>query len=239
MELEVGDIVMCTVERIVGTNVFVKINHAGRDIEGSIVLSEIAPGRIRNLRDYVVPKKKIVCKVLRIIPNNIELSLRRVTQKEKKEVIEKDKQEKSYISILKSILKERAEPLISEITKKENMSLYNFMQEVKENPKKLEDLIGKKETERILEIIKSQKQKKISIKKEISLTSTKPNGLELIKDVLGKVKNCEIKYIGSGKYSIKTESQNAKTADNMLREILSYIEGASKQKGMHFSVKEK
>ena len=63
-DLEVGDIVLCTVDRIVGTIVFVKIDGDG---EGSIILSEIAPGRIRNLREYVVPKKKIVCKVLRIL----------------------------------------------------------------------------------------------------------------------------------------------------------------------------
>ena len=92
MELEVGDIVLCTVDKIVGTTVFVKIEGDG---EGSIVVSEIAPGRIRNLRDYVVPKKKIVCKVLRISEKNVELSLRRVSLKEKKERMEQLKQEKS------------------------------------------------------------------------------------------------------------------------------------------------
>src|SRR4030065_438102 len=98
-KLEVGDIVLCTVDRIVGTVVFVKIPSENREIEGSILMSEIAPGRIRNIRDYVVPKKKIACKVLRISPQgNTELSLRRVSQKEKKEVIEQEKQEKSYIS---------------------------------------------------------------------------------------------------------------------------------------------
>ena len=105
MELEVGDVVLCTVDRIAGTVVFVKIDRNG---EGNITTSEIAPGRIRNLRDYVVPKKKIVCKILRISPNgNINLSLRRVTQKEKKEILEQYKQEKSYKSVLKSILGEK------------------------------------------------------------------------------------------------------------------------------------
>ena len=113
--LEEGDIVLCIVEKIVGTVVFVKIADDG---EGSITMSEIAPGRIRNLRDYVVPKKKIVCKVLRISRNgNIDLSLRRVTQKEKKEVLEQDKQEKSYKSILKSVLKEKTDEIIEKILK--------------------------------------------------------------------------------------------------------------------------
>ena len=89
--LEEGDIVLCTVDRIVGTNVFVKID-SEQEKEGVIVFSEIAPGRIRNIRDYVVPKKKIVCKVLRISGDRIDLSLRRVTQKEQKELKEKYRQ---------------------------------------------------------------------------------------------------------------------------------------------------
>src|SRR3990167_3344887 len=99
-----GDLVLCTVERIDNTTVFVKLFDNGKEIDGSIVTSEIAPGRIRNLRDYVVPKKKIVCKVLRISERgNIELSLRRVSAKERKEVLEREGQERAYRSILKKI----------------------------------------------------------------------------------------------------------------------------------------
>ena len=65
MEFEEGDIVLCTVERIAKANVFVDIEN-GKG-EGSIVMSEIASGRIKNLREFVVPKKKIVCKILRIL----------------------------------------------------------------------------------------------------------------------------------------------------------------------------
>ena len=86
MELKENDLVLCAVDRIVGTIVFVKIE--GEKKEGSIILSEIAPGRIRNLREYVIPKKRIVCKVLRISSERVDLSLRRVTPKEKKQVIE-------------------------------------------------------------------------------------------------------------------------------------------------------
>src|SRR3989337_26635 len=104
MSLEEGDIVLCTVDRIVGTTVFVHIEGNG---EGSIVLSQVAPGRIRNIRDYVVPKKKIVCKVLRISGDRIDLSFRRVTQKEQKELKERNKQERSFASILKTVIKDK------------------------------------------------------------------------------------------------------------------------------------
>tara|TARA_Y100000034_G_scaffold17454_1_gene19095 strand:- start:12323 stop:13027 length:705 start_codon:yes stop_codon:yes gene_type:complete len=234
MNLEVGDIVMCTVDRIVGTIVFVKIDGNG---EGSIILSEIAPGRIRNLRDYVVPKKRIVCKILRISGDRIDLSLRRVTQKEKKELIEQYKQEKSYISILKSVLGKQADKIIEEILKEEK--IYDFLEEAKENSKKLEKITGKNETEKILDILNSQKQKKAILKKEIDLTTTKSNGLKLIKNILGEIKEGKIKYISAGKYSIKTESNDLKSTDNILKKILSEIEKKAKKEGVDFSILEK
>ncbi|MBU2104563.1 MAG: hypothetical protein KKF67_02195 [Nanoarchaeota archaeon] len=232
MNLEEGDVVLCTVDRIVGTVVFVKIED---NREGNIITSEIAPGRIRNLRDYVVPKKKIVCKILRITGNQINLSLRRVTQKDKKEVLEKFSHEKSYRSILKTILKEKAEKVIEEIIKRDN--LYDFLQDAKENPKELEKIIGKEDSKKILEIIKKQKQKKATVKKEFSLTTIDPEGVQLIKKLL-KI-NAGIKYISAGKYSIKIESEDAKSANNQIRQILEQIESSAKKEGMEFKIKEK
>ena len=134
-KLESGDVVLCTVDRIVGTMVFVKIKGYG---EGSIVLSEVAPGRIRNLRDYVVPKKRIVCKVLKVSGERIELSLRRVNQKERKEILEQDKKEKSYKVILKKILGEKSIKVIDEIEKENN--LYDFLEEAKNNKNELDKI---------------------------------------------------------------------------------------------------
>lgn len=233
-QFEEGDIVLCTVDRIVGTIVFVKIEG---DREGSIIFSEVAPGRIRNIRDYVVPKKKIVCKILRLRGDQIHLSLRRVTQKEQKEVLEKSKQEKSYRSILKTILKEKAKEVIEKI--KKESSLADFFEEARENPKKLEKLAGKKEAGKILEILKNQKKKTFVLKKQFSLNSAEPNGLELLKKALGKIKNAEIKYISAGKYSIKTEDETAKKADQKLGAIISEIEKFAKKNKMEFNIKEK
>mgnify|MGYP001568708789 CR=1 FL=1 len=233
--LEEGDLVLCTVDRIVGTVVFVKIENEERN--GSLILSEVAPGRIRNLRDYVVPKKKIVCKVLRISSETIDLSLRRVTQKEKKEVIEEYNQERGYENILKSILGDSSKQLIDKIKEKE--SLYNFFEQIKQDPAPLKKLIGEDNSKKILQIIKKQKTKKSVIKKEFNLTSTKSNGLELIKEILIDIKDAEINYITAGKFSIKTQSEELKKEERKLKMILEDIEKKAKEKGMEFSTKEK
>ncbi len=232
--MEVGDIVLCTVDRIVGTTVFVKIE--GTSNEGSIVLSEIAPGRIRNIRDYVVPKKKIVCKILRISESgNIDLSLRRVTQKERKEVVEKNEVEKSYRSILKGILGGEAEKTISEILKVEDLP--SFLEEAKINPEKLEKFTGKENAKKILDVLKTQKKKKAVVKKEVHMTTTKPNGITLIKNILGIFKGIEVKYLAAGKYSLSLESEDMKTADKKITEMIAVAEKEAKKSGVEFSIK--
>jgi translation initiation factor 2 alpha subunit (eIF-2alpha) len=233
--MEVGDLVLCTVDRIVGTVVFVKIHGQKGETEGSLVFSEVAPGRIRNIRDYIVPKKKIVCKILRISSNNIDLSLRRVTQKERKEVLEEESLEKSYISILKSVLKDKSEETIKKINEEETIT--NFLEESKTNPEKLEKIVGKENAKKIIEILNSQKKKVSKIKKEIHLTTIKPNGIILIKKVLSIFKEIEVKYLGAGKYSIESESEDMKSADKKIREKIEEAEKESKKLGVEFSLK--
>lgn len=230
--IEEGDVVLCTVDRIIGTNVFVKIEDNG---EGCIVFSEVAPGRIRNIRDYTIPKKKIVCKVLRISGDRIDLSLRRVTQKEQKEVKERYKQEKSYENILKSVLgEEQGKKIIKEISKKNK--IYDFLQNAKENPKELEKLVGKENVKKIIDILKTQKQKKTILKKEIFLTTIEPNGIELIKNLLGMIKGTKVKYVSSGKYSLKKEAEDIKKADHELTNTLIKLEKEAKKKRVEFGV---
>lgn len=234
--LEVGDLILCTVDRIVGTVVVVRIQEDGKEIEGNIVMSEIAPGRIRNIRDYVVPKKKIVCKVLRISPSgNIDLSFRRVSQKERKEVLEQEQLEKSYLSVLKSILGEKSEEIIKRILEKEKV--FSFLEEAKKNPEGLEKIAGKENAQKILEILNAQKSKNKKIKKEINMTTIKSNGITLIKKILENFKGMEVKYIAAGKYSIETESEDIKSSDKKMRDMMNTAEKEAKKLGVEFIVK--
>ena len=227
--------VLCTVDRIAGTVVFVKIE--GEEREGSIILSEIAPGRIRNLREYVIPKKKIVCKVLKTSGGTISLSLRRVTQKEKKEVMDEYNQERSYGSILRSVLKEKSNNIIESITKEGR--LYNFFEETRKNPKKLEDLIGKEDAKKILDIVLEQKKKKTIIKRTIYLKTQEPNGIYIIKSILENPGEIEIKYLSAGKYSLKIETDDGKKGDQKMKTFLEGIEKKAKETGAQFEIREK
>jgi len=240
-KLEEGQIVLCTVTKIVGTIVFVKIEDYNQ--EGTIVFSEISPGRIRNIRDFVFPDKKIVCKVLKISPQGIYLSLRRVKLKEQQEVKESLKKEKSFGALLKTIVEDKlkAKEIVQKIKDAEE-SFIEFLEQIKETPKLLEKYISKQESEKITKILKEKKTKETVVSRKFSLKSKDPRGIILIKEIINEAikstncEGCETTYIAAGKYIIKIKTKDLKKSDQQLTQIMEKIEEDSKKKNCSFNL---
>ena len=225
--MQEGDLVLCTVDTIEGTTVFV---HLPTGEKGTIVTSEVAPGRIRNIRVHVVPKKKIVCKILRIKGNNIELSLRRVNTKEKKEVMDIYQKEKGLIATLKKIF-ENADEILEKI--KKEFSITEFFEKAKQDAKILEKFIPKDSIERILKILNEKKEKDVIVKKEFNISSKAENGVSIIKSILPD----EVTYIGAGKFLLTIKDKNYKDANQKSSAILEDIEKNAKKHGCEFADK--
>jgi len=234
-ELEEGQIVLCTVKTIVGTMVFVDIEGVG---EATLTTSEIAPGRIRNLREYVVPGKKIVCKVLKIRENHIHLSLRRVKQHERKELLDKIEKEKSYKAVLKTVLgQEESEKVLIEITKE--YSLVDFFEKIKSEPKIINQFLNKELGDKIIKILDSKKDKLKEIKQFFILSSKAENGIIKIKEIIKNSCNnskCEISYIAAGKYRLEIKGEDFKKIRNEVNLIFENIEKQAKKQGCFFEV---
>jgi len=233
-EIELDQIVLCTVDKIVGTTIFVKIDGNG---EGTITTSEIAPGRIRNLRDYVIPGKKIVCKVLSIKGDKIHLSLRRVKQNEKKELLELISKDKSYKAIFKTVLKDKTEKTLEEIEK--NYSLSKFLDLIKEDRKILEKFLSKSDSEKILKILDTKKEKQKEIKNIINLSNDSSQGIKIVKNILeNSIKNskCHVSYIAAGKYRLSITGNDFKNIKNNMNKIIEDIEKSAKKQNSHFEI---
>ncbi len=88
---EEDELVLCTVTSVQHHSVFVNLDEYGKT--AMIHISEVAPGRIRNIRDYVKEGKVVVCKVLKINERgNVDISLRRVTEAQRRAKINQIKQ---------------------------------------------------------------------------------------------------------------------------------------------------
>lgn len=232
MEVKENDIVMCTVKSIEGTTVFVQIEENG---QGSIVFSEIAAGRIRNIREYVYPNKKIVCKVIKIYSDHVELSLRRVTGKEREEIQARFKKEKTFTSMLKAILKD-SDQIITKI--KTEYEIWDFYDKIREDGKILEKFMKKTDSEAIIKLLDEKKDREKIVKKTIVLKSSSDSGIFDIKEIL-KLKNIKINYLGSSQFSIESTAKDYKEAEHSVNNAIKQIETKAKEKKAFFELKEK
>jgi len=231
--LKVNDIVLCTVKSIEGATVFLQIEDNG---VGSMTMSEVAAGRIRNLREYVTPNKKVVCKVLSVEKDHIQLSLRRVTGKEREQAMDNFKKEKTLLSIIKNLVK-NPEESIKKI--KEKYTATEFFEEIKTNKKVVEEFFTKAETEKVLPLLEEKEGREKEVKRIFVLRSMTSTGIDDIKSILSaESKKTDIKYLGSSQFSATVKAIDFKDANNKLNTILKTIENAAKAKKAYFELKE-
>lgn len=227
---EEGEIVLCTVKKILYHSVFATIDEYDA-LEGMLHISEISPGRIRNIRDYVREGKQIVCKVLRVDKEkgHIDLSIRRVNNSQKINKIQECKSEQKAEKILEYLAKtlEKDLPQMYKDFGYKLIEKYGSLNNAFENfsldPDQIDDLkLTKKLTELLKKTIEEKiKSPEVEIKEIIELTSTKPNGIEIIKKILTKLQKGEIKiaYISSPKYKVSVKASDYKTAEGIIQQI--------------------
>src|SRR3989344_6646859 len=227
---EINDLVICTIKKILFHSVFVNIDEYS-NLEGMVHISEVAPGRIRNIRDYVKEGKKIVCKVLKVNKerNQIDLSLRRVSTTESinktyefKQDLKAEKLLESIAKILKKdfnlVFKDIGENLIKNFG-----SLNRGLSEISEDNSKIKLLnLNKTYENTLLETINEKiKKQEVSISATIELNSNAPDGINKIKKVLKSLvsENATINYISAPKYKLLIKSGDYKTAEAQLSTI--------------------
>ena len=225
-----GDLIPCKVKKVTNTITFVEMPNGH---EGTIISSEIAAGRIKLMRQYVVPNKQIVCKILRIEGDHAHLSLRRVTLKEKKEVMQKFKQSQAINVAFKQILKEK-EKEIKEKILNDFKDLSEFTKATKINPELLQKYIPKENQEAIKKII-NRKRKKEQLRQNIKIKCLENDGITRIKKIFDlKNDNLKVTYISAGKLSLKLTVEDFKQGKKEMTKILEKLEKRAKENNCEF-----
>jgi len=223
-----GELVLCTVKKISLHSVFVSLDEY-LNVEGMIHISEIAPGRIRNLRDYVKEGKRIVCKVLYINPatGNIDLSLRRVGTSFMVQKINEEKQEEKSEKLLESVGTELKLSLaemykqVGEMAIMNYGSLHNFFQEIVASGKEIIDelKIPGNLSKRLYEVVKEKiKPVEFTAEGTLKLVSYDSNGVDIVKEALKTIDNAggKVTYLGAPKYKVEFTSFDKKEASKKL-----------------------
>lgn len=253
---EGGETVLCTVKKILHNSVFVTIDEYTGNKEGIIHISEIAPGRIRSIREYVREGKKIICVVLRINRErgNIELSLRRVTKSmhlRKSEDLKLENKCEKILEMLAIKHKKNINEIYTEVGLRiisKYGSLHEGFKECYDNgEKEIVDVVQNNVLVKDLaEAIKVRlKPAEVKISRMIVLRNKGPEGIETIKGILtrtldiGKKEHEEIEftYMGAPQYRITIRSTDYKKAQAGLDKISEAMQKEASKSGSTFELK--
>ena len=247
---EESELLLCTVTSVQHHSVFVKIEEYG--IVGMIHISEVSPGRIRNIRDYVVEGKSVITKVLRVNPErgHVDLSLRRVSESQrrnKNNEIKKEKMALKLIEVVAGNLKEDPKKIYKTVSSRISQHYYLMFECLSDVSKGTFDIkklkLPPKISQELQKVVSDRlKPEFFRSKGTLRLSTSQPDGVKDIRDALKKASGmgAEVKYFGGGLYSLTATASSYKNAESMIakaaKSALSFIE--SKNGEGSFSEKE-
>jgi translation initiation factor 2 subunit 1 len=230
---DVGDLAIATVKRVVDYGAYVRLDEY-EGIEGLVHISEISTTWVKHIREHVREGQKLVLKVLRVDRERaqVDLSLRRVTGREKTDKMLEWKRSKKADSIIKGAgerLKADAET-----TEKMRLLVYEklenpyetFQESVEEGDGVFAKLgITPEWAAALAEVAKSKvKLEKASLTATVELTCRAPEGMEAIRTALSNAKKVKkpkgatvrIYAIGAPKYKIEATTREYSEAEALL-----------------------
>ena len=233
------ELVFCTVNSVQIHSVFVKLEEY--DIGGMIHISEVAPGRIRNIRDYVVENKPVVCKVISVNKErgHVDLSLRRVTESQRRAKLNEIKQEQKAEKIVGLVAKQlniQPQQFYSQVFEKVSDKFHSLFEafialakgDILIDELKLPKLVSDAINEAVMLRIKPPV---VELKGKLTLASYEPDGVSIVKAALKLAvqEGASISYLGSGAYLFRVIAENYKSGEQVMAKASSvavmFIEG--------------
>jgi len=234
---KVGELVVATVETITNYGAYVSLDEYGGK-EGLLHISEISSRWVRNIRDWVREGQKVVLKVIRVNPRRgqIDLSLRRVSDFERKRKFLEWKRKRRALSLLSTAamrLKKPAEEVIKAVwyrLEDEFGEVYAGLEAVaEEGPGLLLELGIPEELAKAIASVAAERIRKREAKVTgvLKLSSLAPDGVERIRKALLEAEaacpegaKVGIYAIGAPRYRVEVWADDYKEAEKALRAVV-------------------
>ncbi|UCC33281.1 MAG: translation initiation factor IF-2 subunit alpha [Candidatus Bathyarchaeota archaeon] len=231
---ETGELVVATVNRITGYGAYVMLDEYGR--EGLLHISEISSTWVKNIRDFIREKQKVVLKVLQVDSRkgHVDVSLRRVSKVERREKIRSWKKDRRAESLLNQaseklgISPEAMNEKAGFPIEKEFGGLYEGLEKTANEGATILTKLGiPEDIATTLENIAKERIRAILVKRTglLELECTKPNGAVIIRDALSRAQNMKtpkeakirVYTVSPPSYRIEVLAENYKEAEILLQ----------------------
>jgi len=243
-----GDLVIATVTKIANHGAYVTLDeYEGK--EGLVHISEVSQSWVRNIRNFLKEGQKVVAKVLRTEPRKgfIDLSIRRVTEQQKREKVQEWKRAQKAENLLDLAAKKLGKTLDEAYEKvgwpleDKYGEIYAGFEEAAEKGEQplLDAGVSEEWSKVITELAKAYVETpKVKIKGIFELTCLKRDGVEAIKKALiaaekvanGDV-NVEIYTVGAPRYRIEVTAKEYKQAESIMKEAVNAALTVIKEEG--------
>ena len=238
---------LCTVTNVQYNSVFCTLDeyegNGGKPHSGMIHISEVSAGRIKNIREFVAEGKKVYCKVLAVDKSrgHIDLSLRRVTEGQKRDRGLALKQEQRAEHILDHIAKEhKNDPSqfyaqVAPALLENHEFIFQAFDEIVEGTFSLSKTkLDPKMAKLIEETVKEKiKPKEVTIEGVFTISTFAENGVQQVREALVKARDCakgaDIRYLGAGQYKVTVTAEEFKDAEKQLKIVSESVEKSFKK----------
>ncbi len=249
---EQDELVIATIKKIFPYGAFCSLDEY-ENREAFVHISEVASRWVKNIHEFLKENQKVVARVYNFLPekNQIDLSLRRVSDAEKKlklEEVKRKKRSHNLLVVLSHKLKKDKKTFPEEmkaiLSKEFGEPMIAFEQISAEPDEALKKLNLSPETEKVLREIAIQnvKKPKIEITRIMEISCPKPDGIEVIKKVVGsfdafkeKKTDVNITYLGAPKYRLRITADDYKTAEKIIAKMVE--QGSAELKKNHGTMK--
>jgi translation initiation factor 2 subunit 1 len=232
---EAGDLVIATIETVTDYGAYARLDEYAK--RGLLHVSEISSSWIRNIRDFVREGQKMVLKVLRVDleKGHIDLSLRRVTKRERIEKVLSWKKDRKAEALLKGVAEKVGMP-VEEVYEKagtlieEKYGLYEGFEKAVRGGTEVLTEIGVPDdlAKAFVEVAQERIHVKlVKVKGTLEIRCLKPNGVKLIKEAFlnakktEKAKDADVRFyvVAAPKYSVEVLAENYKRAEEILQNV--------------------
>ena len=240
---ESGEVVICTVREITSHGIYVNLDQYD-GMNGFLHVSEISTGWVRNIERVAKVSQKLVLKVIRAnrMRREIDLSLRQVTNEERRAKVIEWKREERAIAIMDVVKKkldmdEAQSSFLKAKLEDQFGTLYEaFEMAAKKGGKDLDVLQLPEKTVRAVAETAAEKiiPPSYEIGALVEISSRSPNGIDQVKKTLMAAASSpsaevHITYAGAPKYRVRVTADDYKQAEKALDGVLERIkDGAGK-----------
>jgi len=249
---ELNELVVATVRKVMPVGAICALDEYG-NAEAFVHVSEVTSGWVRNIREHLKEGQKIVAKIVFMdrVKNQVDLSIKRVSEGERKRKLQDFQAEKKALKLLEISAKKIGKTMNQAWQETGNALLQEYGSlfpafEALSRGEELKPKLSKQWVSALKEVAAQEiKPKSVSVRALLTVKSFAPDGLPKIKTVLDAVSanaaksrgvQTKVLYVSAPNYYLDVTASDYKTAEKALQKTEAVLAEIAAKQNVSFTL---